>query len=90
MTVHVRDTGQGIKPEDMERLFHRFGKLEDTKELNLDGIGLGLTICEAIVRANEGKIQILSDGLYQGTLVIFTMKMETVAHDELSVVERSH
>ena len=40
--------------------------------------------------ANDGKIQILSEGLYKGTLVIFTMKMETVAHDELSVAERSY
>ena len=40
--------------------------------------------------ANDGKIQIQSDGLHKGTLVKFSMKMETVAHDELSIAERSH
>ena len=54
LIVHVKDTGQGIKHEDKKRLFHRFAKLEDTKDLNQEGIGLGLTICEAIVRANDG------------------------------------
>ena len=32
----------------------------------------------------------MSEGLYKGTNVIFSMKMETVAHDELSVAERSY
>lgn len=44
----------GIRQEDLKRLFHRFGKLEDSMKINHEGIGLGLTICEAIVEANEG------------------------------------
>lgn len=46
--VHVIDNGRGIKPEDMEKLFKLFGKLEESPgqpTLNVDGIGLGLTIC---------------------------------------------
>ena len=54
LTVHVQDTGMGMKKEDLERLFSRFGKLEDSRFINHEGIGLGLTICEAIVKANEG------------------------------------
>ena len=71
----------------MNRLFKRFGKLEDPNKLNEEGIGLGLTICQAIVLANQGQIQLLSDGPTKGTLVIFSMRMESICNDELSYGE---
>ena len=45
LTVHVKDTGAGIEPEDIPKLFSRFGKLQRTADQNQEGIGLGLTIC---------------------------------------------
>mgnify|MGYP001626735654 CR=1 FL=1 len=84
MIVHVQDTGYGIKKEDLSRLFKRFSRLDDPKKLNKEGIGLGLSICKAIIRANDGRIEIKSDGLNKGTTVIFTMMMETIPTDELS------
>ena len=44
LIVHVKDTGAGIAPEDLSKLFSRFGKLHRTAEMNHEGIGLGLTI----------------------------------------------
>ena len=44
LIVHVKDTGAGIAPEDIPKLFSRFGKLHRTAEMNHEGIGLGLTI----------------------------------------------
>ena len=52
LVVHVQDSGRGIKEEDLDRLFTRFGKLEDPSKLNNEGIGLGLTICQAIIISN--------------------------------------
>ena len=54
IVVQVEDTGRGIRTHDLDRLFKRFGKLEDPVKLNEEGIGLGLTICQAIIRANSG------------------------------------
>ena len=54
LVVHVEDTGCGIKHEDLERLFKRFGKLDDPDRLNDEGIGLGLAICQEIIHANQG------------------------------------
>ena len=82
--VHVQDTGCGITKDDLERLFTRFGKLENSNRLNKDGIGLGLTIVRGLIYANQGQIQMTSNGLNQGTKVIFSMSMTSVAHDELS------
>ena len=56
LVVHVQDSGCGIKEGDMKRLFTRFGKLDDPNKLNNEGIGLGLTICQAIIDANHGRI----------------------------------
>ena len=42
--IIVKDTGVGIKKEDQSKLFELFGFLYTTKELNTNGIGLGLHI----------------------------------------------
>ena len=47
--VIVQDSGVGIKEEDQNKLFRLFGFLDETKELNTGGIGLGLHICKMIV-----------------------------------------
>ena len=49
LKVHVVDTGKGIIPEDIDRLFKQFGKLHRTAEMNHEGIGLGLMICQNLV-----------------------------------------
>lgn len=40
----VKDTGIGIAQEDIPKMFNIYGKLEDSKEINHKGIGLGLYI----------------------------------------------
>ena len=49
LKVHVVDTGKGILSEDMDRLFKQFGKLLRTAEMNSEGIGMGLMICQNLV-----------------------------------------
>lgn len=44
LTIEVKDTGVGIAPEEMPKLFTRFGKLLRTASINHEGIGLGLNI----------------------------------------------
>ena len=46
MHVSVRDTGIGIKKSGLEKLFKPFAMLEDPKNLNNNGVGLGLNICK--------------------------------------------
>ena len=47
--VHVVDLGKGIRQEEMSKLFKLFGKVERTEDINQDGIGMGLTICQKII-----------------------------------------
>jgi len=65
----VRDTGVGISPEDVERIFERFYVLEDTSfhhssktAFRGGGLGLGLTVARGIVEAHGGKIWAESEG----------------------------
>ncbi|MDD5449401.1 MAG: ATP-binding protein [Candidatus Omnitrophica bacterium] len=54
--VSVRDTGQGIKEEEMPKLFQKFSQLEGGLERKTGGSGLGLTISKAIIDKHRGKI----------------------------------
>ena len=58
LRVHVVDTGKGIIAEDIDRLFKQFGKLLRTAEMNSEGIGLGLMICQNIVLKSGGSISV--------------------------------
>ena len=49
LKVHVVDTGKGILPEEIDRLFKLFGKLLRTSKMNHEGIGMGLMICQNLV-----------------------------------------
>ena len=60
LVVHVIDKGQGISEEEMGNLFKLFGKLERTTDLNIEGTGIGLTICQKIVKNNKGAIDVFS------------------------------
>jgi signal transduction histidine kinase len=57
--VMVRDTGPGISPEHLERLFQRFYRVPDTSA-SVHGTGLGLYICRQLVNAHNGEITVES------------------------------
>lgn len=59
MVIEVADTGPGIRPEDRERIFERFGQAEQPKG-SVRGTGLGLTICKHIVERHSGTITVRS------------------------------
>ena len=67
LTVTVADTGRGIAPDLLPRVFERFVKGEGSP-----GSGLGLAICRDIIKAHGGEISIESQ-LGQGTTVTFTL-----------------
>ena len=62
----------------MSKLFTMFGKLRRTAEINNEGIGMGLMICQKLVGLNHGAIKVHSDGVGKGSVFSFTMKMRLV------------
>ncbi|HUR68875.1 MAG TPA: PAS domain-containing sensor histidine kinase [Candidatus Thermoplasmatota archaeon] len=73
--VFVRDSGSGIDPEDLKRLFEPFSQLHDTMEKTNAGTGLGLYICRGIVEGHGGRIWAESDGKGQGARFVFTVPL---------------
>jgi PAS domain S-box-containing protein len=61
----VSDTGTGIEPEFLSRLFDRFSQADESLRKDR-GLGLGLTISRHIVELHGGKIFAVSDGLGKG------------------------
>ena len=60
IVVTVKDTGIGIKDEDMSKLFDSFGRLEETRNRNIEGTGLGLNIANSYVNMMGGFIDVSS------------------------------
>ncbi len=56
----VADTGLGISPEDLPRVFDRFFRTAESMEQAVPGTGLGLPIARAIVEASAGRISVES------------------------------
>ncbi|MNT69979.1 Alkaline phosphatase synthesis sensor protein PhoR [compost metagenome] len=73
LLCEVSDTGIGIAPEDVPKLFQRFSQLE--AGMARGGTGLGLSISKAFIEALEGQIGVVSD-LGQGSTFWFTLPSE--------------
>jgi signal transduction histidine kinase len=58
--VEVRDSGIGIPPDNLERVFERFYQVDGTATRRRGGIGLGLPICKLIVEVHGGHIAVES------------------------------
>jgi PAS domain S-box-containing protein len=59
--ISVEDTGPGIPPEDLDRVFDRFWRANDDQAKRTGGVGLGLAIARGIVRSHGGSMWAESD-----------------------------
>jgi signal transduction histidine kinase len=59
--VAVTDTGSGVRPEDIEKLFRRFSQMENARTGTQEGTGLGLAISRHLVESMGGTITVRSD-----------------------------
>ena len=69
LVISVRDTGRGIKAENINKLFTKFERLDIEKNTTTEGTGLGLAITKALVDMMGGKINVQST-FGQGSLFV--------------------
>lgn len=76
VVFYVKDTGLGIEPEKLGRVFQRFAKLNNFAQ----GTGLGLSICKTIIERLGGEIAVSSE-VGTGTTFTFWLPLENVIQD---------
>jgi len=76
--VYVRDSGIGIPPEELPRLFERFYRVDKARSRELGGTGLGLSIVKHLVAAHGGSARVESQ-LNLGSTFYFTLPMDEAA-----------
>jgi signal transduction histidine kinase len=74
LTITVRDTGIGIDPHIMERIFDPFEQGELSLQRRFGGLGLGLAISKSLTEAHSGTLVARSEGHNRGTTFLVTMK----------------
>jgi two-component system CheB/CheR fusion protein len=74
--VRVEDTGAGIAPEVLPRLFEAFIQGDTTLDRTRGGLGLGLAVVKGLVEMHGGSVGAASEGLGQGAAFTITLPTE--------------
>ncbi|MDD2505623.1 MAG: response regulator [Bacilli bacterium] len=81
LIISVKDTGRGIKPDDINKLFLKFERLDIERNTTAEGTGLGLAITKKLVEIMGGKINVESH-FGKGTLFIVHIPQKIEKHNK--------
>ena len=84
--VSIRDTGIGIKPEDLDKLFVAFERIEEKKNRNIEGTGLGMAIAQNFLSLMGSKIQVESQ-YGKGSVFSFDLKQKVADWEPLGAFD---
>ena len=76
--ITVSDTGEGIAPEFLPRIFDRFSQADSSSKRRHGGVGLGLSIVKSLVEAHGGTVRARSRGPGQGATFIVALPLRTL------------
>ncbi|KAF6176865.1 hypothetical protein GIB67_026552, partial [Kingdonia uniflora] len=80
----VKDSGSGISPQDVPKLFNKFADSQSLASKNSCGKGLGLAISKRFLSPIEGHIWIESEGLGKGCTATFLVKLGIAEHPKMA------
>ena len=88
LTISVADTGIGIKPEDMDKLFEAFERIEEKKNRNIEGTGLGMTIAQNFLTMMGSHLQ--AESVYgEGSVFSFDLEQKVVKREPIGDYEEA-
>ena len=77
MKLTVTDTGVGLAPNQLKRIFKRFYRVPGRNAVKIKGTGLGLFLVRAIARQHGGDVVATSPGPGLGTTITLTLPLAT-------------
>lgn len=90
ITLHfeVIDTGIGIKPEDIEKLFARFERIEEERNRNIEGTGLGMSITMQLLKLMDSELFVESE-YGKGSKFAFDLKQKIVSDEPIGDLDKN-
>jgi two-component system phosphate regulon sensor histidine kinase PhoR len=73
VSIMIKDTGKGIPPEDINRIFERFYRVEKSRSKEKGGTGLGLAIVKHIIEAHNSQVNVTST-VGKGSIFSYKLK----------------
>ena len=86
LIVSVKDTGIGIKQEDLEKLFWRFERIEEKRNRNIEGIGIGINITQSLLEMMGSTLTVEST-YGEGSVFGFVLMQEVIGEGRLGDYE---
>ena len=86
LKISVADTGIGIKPEDMDKLFKAFERIEEKRNRNIEGTGLGMTIAQSFLAMMGSHLQVESK-YGEGSVFSFNLEQKVIKWDPVGDYE---
>lgn len=76
--IRISDTGVGINPKVLPKLFQKFTRADNANEVNILGTGLGLYVAKQMVEAHQGRVWAESDGEGKGSKFYIELPVKSV------------
>ena len=82
LNIRVEDSGQGIREEDIDKIFSGFSQVNVKKNKNIEGTGLGLSITKHLVELMDGTITVESE-FGKGSIFTVILPQQVVSSDKM-------
>lgn len=73
LRVSVKDSGIGIPNDMLDNVFEMFTQIDRSQERGYTGLGIGLTLVKSLVEMHGGRVDVVSDGVDEGTTFSITL-----------------
>ncbi len=87
LSIAIKDTGAGIKKENLDKLFESFTRIEEKKNRNIEGTGLGLNIAKMLVTLMNGQIDVEST-YGEGSTFTVTIPQKVLSYEKIGDLKK--
>ena len=88
LNVSVKDTGAGIREEDIGKLFEAFERLDESGNRNIEGTGLGITITQRLLMMMGSTLKVESE-YGKGSVFSFSVRQKVCSHEPVGDFEQA-